>query len=198
MNEDLKQTQREQLSALVDGQLAPENIASALAFAGSDEGRQTWQLYQLVGEVLRSPDVAHHAQHDVLPAVRTQLAKESRQGLQPPPHRPVAVSQVSTDPAANSAVFRWKLVAGLASMVAVSVLVWGSWVDSRSGSAGVQLAKSAAQQQSEPAAVDGTQLMLRDPRLDELLAEHRQYSPVSALPMPANFLRNANFSALQP
>ncbi|MOA28872.1 hypothetical protein D3C78_1498490 [compost metagenome] len=42
---------------------------------------------------------------------------------------------------------------------------------------------------------DGAPVMLRDPRLDELLAAQRQYSSAAALQMPANFLRNANFSA---
>lgn len=201
MNEDLKQSQREQLSALADGQLAPEAIAPALAFAASDAGRQTWQLYHLVGDVLRSPELAHHAQHDVLSAVRAQLAKEPRPGLQPQSLVAEAVHNgaETVDRAANSAIFRWKLAAGLASVAAVSALAWSSL---HSGS-GMQLAESAAPEQSESAAslvaVDlgnGSQLMLRDPRLDELLVVHRQYSSVAALQMPANFLRNANFSTV--
>lgn len=37
--------------------------------------------------------------------------------------------------------------------------------------------------------------MIRDPRLDELLAAHRQYGNTTALQMPAGFLRNATFEA---
>lgn len=202
MNEDLNQSQREQLSALADGQLAPEDMAQALAFADSGEGRQTWQLYQLVGDVLRSPELAHHARHDVLSGVRAQLAREPR----PAPAPPSQVAAAAPDRAANSAVFRWKLVAGLASVVAVAALAWtalpmgGSGVD-----AGMQLAEGGAPVQSVPAttmvAVQGDgdgPVMLRDPRLDELLAAQRQYSSAAALQMPANFLRNANFSAPAP
>jgi sigma-E factor negative regulatory protein RseA len=43
----------------------------------------------------------------------------------------------------------------------------------------------------------GPQTMLRDPRLDELLAAHKQYGGASALQMPAGFLRNATFEAPQ-
>ena len=40
-----------------------------------------------------------------------------------------------------------------------------------------------------------SQVMIRDPRLDELLAAHRQLgNNTSALQMPAGFLRNATFA----
>lgn len=208
MNEDLNQSQRERLSALVDGQLAPEDVAQALAFADSGEGRQTWQLYQLVGDVLRSPELAHHAQHDVLSGVRAQLAREPRPSPAPPLIPIAAAGPAAPDRAANSAVFRWKLVAGLASVAAVAALAWTALPMAGSGvDAGLQLAEGAAPLQSVPAATlvavranGGSQVMLRDPRLDELLAAHRQYSGATALQMPANFLRNANFSepAVQP
>ena len=37
--------------------------------------------------------------------------------------------------------------------------------------------------------------VLRDPRLEQLLAEHRQYGGMSALQMPAGFLRDATHQA---
>jgi len=37
-------------------------------------------------------------------------------------------------------------------------------------------------------------VMLRDPQLDALLAAHRQHGGVTALQMPAGFLRNATFN----
>jgi len=39
--------------------------------------------------------------------------------------------------------------------------------------------------------------MLRDPQLEELMAAHRQYGGVSALQMPAGFLRNATYETPQ-
>jgi sigma-E factor negative regulatory protein RseA len=41
----------------------------------------------------------------------------------------------------------------------------------------------------------GAPVMIRDPRLDELLAAHRRFGHTAALQMPAGFLRNASFEA---
>ena len=42
----------------------------------------------------------------------------------------------------------------------------------------------------------GQTVMLRDARLDELLAAHPQYSSAPNLQMPASFLRNASFATV--
>ena len=110
-------------------------------------------------------------------------------------------------PAANDGVFRWKLVAGLASFAAVAAIGWGALgsIGPQPG-AGAQLARSAAPAVGTtqvmalaapvPAAsqaADMAPVMLRDARLDELLAAHRQTVGASALGNPAGFLRNATF-----
>ena len=125
---------------------------------------------------------------------------------------PVAVDAVVRPalPAANDAGFRWKMVAGLASVVAVTAVGWTSFSAIQAGD-GARLASATAP--STPAAapvagvaqpaqvqqqvnVAGTpQIMLRDPRLDELMSAHRQFGDASALQMPAGFLRNATFEA---
>ena len=43
----------------------------------------------------------------------------------------------------------------------------------------------------------GEPVMLRDPRLDELVAAHRHYHGANNLQMPAGFLRNATFASQQ-
>ena len=70
---------KELLSALVDGELHGEELEQALACAESAEGCASWEIYHLVGDVLRSPDLAHHSQHDLLSGLREKLAQE------PPP-----------------------------------------------------------------------------------------------------------------
>ena len=57
---------KELLSALVDGELHGDELEQALACAESADGCASWELYHLVGDVLRSPDLAHHSQHDLL------------------------------------------------------------------------------------------------------------------------------------
>jgi len=42
---------------------------------------------------------------------------------------------------------------------------------------------------------NGSEVILRDPRLDELLAAHRQFGSKASLQMPADFLRNASFAS---
>ena len=193
---------REQLSALADGQLQGEELAAALAFAAEDEeGGQAWQLYHLVGDVLRSPDLAQPANSAFMSRLREQMAQEA------PPERPrvparVEVVAAQLPEAANASVFRWKMLAGLASMAAVAAIGWTSLASLQGAGpsgAGAQLAAAPERSVVQAAPViavadaEGSQVMLRDPRLDELLAAHKQFGSTSALQMPAGFLRNATF-----
>lgn len=222
-----QQTQREQLSALADGELPDEEWAQALHFAATDAGRETWQLYQLVGDVLRSPELARQTHDDgaFLARLRQNLAQEPLHGVPPVAVAPaalVAPVQAQEMPAqsiafvpkaaANDSVFRWKMLAGVASLATVASLAWSTWGSSGQGPATGQWAANSAPAASvvaqpplaaAPVAVAKTdnlgqstpQVMLRDPRLDELLAAHQQFHGASALQLPANFLRNANFES---
>ena len=93
---------------------------------------------------------------------------------------------------ANDGSFRWKMLAGFACMGTVASLAW-SLVGSNSLESAAQLAQSAAngsQQQAVVASPQGP--IVRDTRLQELLAAHRQMGGTS-LPVPSGFVRNANF-----
>lgn len=200
---DLREVRSEQLSALADGQLQGDEFAAALAWAAEDEGRDTWGVYHLVGDVLRSSDLARPVNPAFLSRLRDELAKEA------PPQRPQA--PVELDPldhvavhlpeAANASVFRWKMVAGFASLAAVTAIGWTSLSQLQgAGGPGAQLAASSPERATAQGApvvavadADGQQVMIRDPRLDELLAAHKQFGSTSALQMPAGFLRNATF-----
>lgn len=207
---DKNLTQREQLSALADGQLDDEAFEQAMQFAHEEEGRASWQLYHLVGDVLRSPELAHHADNGAfLQRLQQRLADE------PVPGRPVQESLQAAVPlqvpvvseAANASVFQWKMVAGLASVAALAVVGWSSWSSLQSTSTGASMAALSSAPSAPvalPAAVpvlaqagnaSVEPIMLRDPRLDELLAAHQQFGSTSALQMPARFLRNATFEA---
>lgn len=202
-------SRREQLSALADGQLHGDEVADALAYAAQAEGHATWQLYHLVGDVLRSSDLAQPANPTFIARLRNELAKEG------PVVRPAAAAVQQVDvvapamaDAANASVFRWKMVAGFASLAAVAAIGWTSLATLQGNGApgatgGAQLAispESGANGPSSGAPVvavadadGGAQVMIRDPRLDELLAAHKQFGSTSALQMPAGFLRNATF-----
>lgn len=214
MNNDVTTTKREQISALADGQLHGDAFADAMACAVDDDGLATWQLYHMVGDVLRSNELARADGSNLLLArLREQMAQEA------PVQRPVAlapepelavVAQAQL-PAANASVFRWKMVAGVASLAAVVAIGWSSIgvLQGGSASSGAQMAAGGApvlpaaqvsQGTPPPAPLvavadsEGQQVMIRDPRLDELLAAHKQFGSTSALQMPAGFLRNATFA----
>ncbi|MBY0411982.1 MAG: sigma-E factor negative regulatory protein [Burkholderiaceae bacterium] len=189
----------EQLSALADGQLQGEEMESALAFAADDEeGQAAWQAYHLVGDVLRSQDLARPVNTAFLSRLREQIAQE----VGPSRLQVYAETQViaqAPQEAANAAVFRWKMAAGFVTMAAVAAIGWTALggLQGAGSAAGAQLAAAPVSQQAAPtvaiADAKGPQVMIRDPRLDELLAAHKQFGSTSALQMPAGFLRNATF-----
>lgn len=202
MNTDLMK--REQLSALADGQLQGDELAQALHFAAQDEGQSTWQLYHLVGDVLRSPELAlhQHGTRSMVTRVREQLAQEPIHGRLPETAPVVAqIARPEAAVAANASVFRWKMAAGFASLAAVAAIGWSSFAALQGAeSSGAQLAAAPEPVSAQPAAPvvaavgnEGPQVMIRDPRLDELLAAHKQFGSTTALQMPAGFLRNATF-----
>lgn len=200
MIDELKQ--REKISALADGQLQGDEWRDAVSLACSEEGQATWELYHLVGDVLRSPDLAQTSHTAFLSRLRDQLANEVA------PQGPAGLSvglvaEPGATLAANASVFRWKMVAGLASLAAVVAIGWTSLATLQEAgpSGGGQLASAPERPVATAAPVvavvdgDGQQVMIRDPRLDELLAAHKQFGSTSALQMPAGFLRNATFES---
>ena len=191
---------KELLSAMVDGELHGQELEQALACAESAEGCASWELYHLVGDVLRSPDLAHHSQHDLLTGLRVQLAQEPALQLQPSQLQQVAAGMEQAqapvvalrDPAANSSVFRWKVAASFATVAAVAALGWNLVATTPVAGQGAQMASAPGL--NAPVAVateNGT--VLRDPHLDALLANHQQYASRASLQTPADFLRNASF-----
>lgn len=205
---EAQQNQQEKLSALADGELDDDEWTQALNFAATEQGRETWQLYQLVGDVLRSPELARHSHDDgaFLAKLRQGLAQEAASSpvatavatpRPTPAPTPAAPAPATFKPAtaANDSVLRWKLLAGVASLATVATLAWSSWSASNAP-AGQQWATLAAPSTvTATAATPIPPVMLRDPRLDELVAAHQQFHGPSALQLPANFLRNANFES---
>src|SRR5665647_2733781 len=78
MMQDIERN-REQVSALADGQLRAEEFAQTLAWLGRDEeARLTWQAYHVVGDVLRSGVALNRANEaDLLPALKRRLQPEA-------------------------------------------------------------------------------------------------------------------------
>ncbi|MDD5030254.1 MAG: sigma-E factor negative regulatory protein [Rhodoferax sp.] len=192
----------EWVSALVDGELRGAEFAQAIdALSASPQARQDWDTYQLVGAALRSRS-ADLRSHD--PAFvarwRERLAREQGVALQPvsaaaPPPRVLLVPMY----VANDRW--WRRVVGVASVVAVAFGLWQGWHSlgvgtTQGGPALAQLAPLTPPVAAATASVSpqDAAVMLRDPRLDALLAAHRQHGGVTALQGSAGFLRNATFN----
>ncbi|MCC7642503.1 MULTISPECIES: sigma-E factor negative regulatory protein [unclassified Janthinobacterium] len=72
----------ETISALADGELAASELELAFAALDTDEGRQAWDAYRHIGDVLRSEQCGHalSAQFDVRLASRL-AAEAAPEGL---------------------------------------------------------------------------------------------------------------------
>jgi sigma-E factor negative regulatory protein RseA len=181
----------ELVSALADSQLTGEEFARGVEWVTRDvSAREAWQCYHLIGDVLRSSDLAGGTKPErFLSRLQERLVQESLQAKDQMAS-PLEVHRIAPTEPANDASFRWKLVAGLASVTAVAAIGWT-----------VVSALSLKPEQAQLASAPSTTIiagsergpMIRDPRLDELLAAHRQLGGAPALPMPAGFLRNATF-----
>ncbi|MFP5467152.1 MAG: sigma-E factor negative regulatory protein [Gammaproteobacteria bacterium] len=203
----------QRVSACLDGEATDAELASllqAMDHQGAESLQQSWAAYHVIGECLRGEMSGHRgvAPADFLAGIRDRLAGEgSMASVTSPasalPDRPASLPQVR-GPAANDAVFRWKMVAGLASVAAVMAVTWGVIGSGPAGVNGPVMAQRAGEvapvvavsQTTKPdapvtVAVEtprGT--IIRDARLLQLLADHRQ-NGMSALQMPAGFLTNA-------
>jgi sigma-E factor negative regulatory protein RseA len=218
MNADERLKQREQISALADGQLDDLEFAAALELTGADgDARACWRVYHLVGDVLRSGELAAVGRdRDFLARLSTRLRAEpvspeaDRSSLKSPEWIavgeqkrtvPMPIGEASPQ-AANDSSMRWKLVAGFASIAAVAAISFnaiGTLDGLGSGARLARLDKLPASPVPPVFTVAGSQtlaeesVMIRDRQLDELMSAHRQFGGTSALQNPAGFLRNATF-----
>ena len=197
----------ELLSSLADSQLDELEFASALEACKSDDAALAcWDTYHLIGDVLRAPTHAAGpggigAQLAFLSRLNARLEREA-----PVVGRPLPAEVMSAVPApaavdlrrrheaaSNDGVFRWKLVAGFASLLAVSAVAWNA-----SGLLAPAASPQLAQAPAAQIVVASPQgMMVRDAGLEELLAAHRQFGAGSALQASSGFLQNAAFDAPQ-
>lgn len=189
-------TSSEMLSALADGELTldatPSEWAAALA-AGPQYS--DWNTYQVIGQALKSSNSAVGADAVFLQRLNKRLADEKIAPLNFETLE-VAPALAVTKPlaqAANDGSFRWKLVAGFASFGAVAAVAW-----SLTAAPGVSVAPQLAGVQPPDQVLVASPLgpMVRDARLIELMAAHKQLGG-SSLQAPSGFLRNAGLEDSQ-
>ncbi len=169
----------ELLSALHDGQLdAMSAQALVRASLADDSLMQKWRSMSAISAVM-----AHSMQ-----GATAQL--------------PMQVARPQEAANDNDGLFRWKMVAGVAALAAVGSIVWGL-VGQQTAPSGAQLAQQSPTQnvitvQANAGSGQEPLVMIRDPRLDELLAAHKQFGGMSALQQPAGSLRSASLVSTRP
>ena len=186
----MKPSNQELISAFADGEL---DISAKPVDFQSDTLLGDWNAYLLIGDVMRaSPlNVAGDllgANPDFLQRLNLSLVNEE---IAPAQQQPVFAA--TRGEAANDGTFRWKVVAGFASVATAAVFAWsfGAAPDSLRGA---ELAAGSAPQQILVTSPQGP--VVRDAQLEELLAAHKQLSG-SSLQAPSGFLRHAGFESQQ-
>ena len=190
----------ERLSALVDGELEGDAIAQACGhWRESGDARASWHAYHVIGDVLRSDDLACDPARDAgfIEALRARLKDE------PVVLAPQPLPQRRSD--ARSGRWSWKAPTAVAAgfvVVAGALLLTRGPVNEVPG-VGLAQVVPAAQPvlasalpgpttgASEPQRLVATGQLIRDARLDRYLAAHKQFAGSSALGVPSGFLRNA-------
>lgn len=200
------------LSALFDDELMPDEVDSCLVAIGKNPALVDRLCdYQDLRVNLTDPQSS--SSNAFLQGFRERLARAENQPLQVPLAAPEHLPH-----AANDAVFRWKLVAGLASCATVAVLAW-TMVGSRVDTAPMMMSQASpafsfaspyatqvvqgfspalarpAAEKVEPARVDDGAVMLRDAALDEFLRAHGAQAGGMAIENTSGFMRNATFGS---
>ena len=194
------------LSALADGELSAVEVDQACAlWRGDAVACGMWHNYQLIGDVLRSDDLASSPGHDrsLFERIRTVLAsqpvvlaptiRDQRERVEPAMGHRLG-SQGRHPVWAWAAVMAGGLVV-LCSWVLTRepVEVDGGFLADSSPRAPVAVAASAAenlgggQQVMSSAAINA--VLVRDPQLDPYLTAHKNFLSVSVLGNPSGSLR---------
>jgi sigma-E factor negative regulatory protein RseA len=205
------ESSRRILSALADGDATDGEAARAFqAWRDDPDARAAWHSYQLIGDVLRSEDLASEPRADeaFLVALRARLADEPVV-LAPQPRAEeaaVAAPAVANAGAAARSRARWQ---GPMAMAAGFLVVIGGLnvvrpfghgsdvsVAAAAGAASVPLMASATAINNGAIVATGEQTPAQTKaaadQLAPYLAAHRQSAMNAPFQMPGNDLRNVN------
>lgn len=208
--------QRQELSAALDGELSDDAVRRLCVLWRKDpEVRETWHAFSLIGDVMRSEDLASPAPRDerFLVDLRARLADEPVV-LAPSTPRTSGAGPLDADapPRVDQRASKrswWAPAAVAAGFVAVvGTLAVVSQAPQRAAAEAVQLSVAAPPTASAVQAPStdvvaraekaasfpesvATGELIRDPQLDQYLLAHKQLAGSSVLGAPSGFLRNA-------
>jgi sigma-E factor negative regulatory protein RseA len=194
-----KEIDQEKISAFADGELADSQVETVLASMRHRERQEDWDIYHQMGDVLRSDDLSVTLSSGfaarmearlemeptiIAPAAADILAKASVAGLE----QRTAAAPVISD---SRFTKRWA-TRGLAAaaVAAVAFVMTPPLLDAMKGDPALSGAPvTVARDVTAPAAVQVSSrspvvaagvaegVILRDPRIDDYLLAHQQFSP---------------------
>ncbi|PLZ02497.1 anti-sigma factor [Burkholderia sp. WAC0059] len=172
----------ERLSAIVDGELADDGHLNAFFSDLNQEDRAAWSDYHLIGDVLRSDELA------VSPSASKTFLAGFAQRLGAEPH---VLAPAAASVSRRLLELRRRVVPTLAVAAAAATLTWIVVPQMRGagGTTGMQVASvqtpqsGAVQQVSMPAAAVQGGNIIRDARLDEYLEAHQQFAQQPVMPV---------------
>jgi len=170
----------------MDGHAGQREVAAACRGWRDDAStRECWHTYHLIGDVLRSEELASPPAHDAafLQRLNGRLAAE------PVPLAPSRVSAAAPSRARRSLLWPVALSAGVALVAGVLVVARVPSPEAPT------LAVAPSQGQPELRVVNGQ--LIRDARLDRYLAAHRKGANGSALAMPGDVMRSVDTIVLE-
>lgn len=168
---------RQALSSLMDGDLPAGELAGVIAsFGGADDLRADWHAYHLIGDVLRSDDLATTPARDALflQSLRSRLGQDAGQqdaaplmAAAPHPVMPAPMALAATRAPARRRLAGWMVAP--AAVAAGFVVVAGVLVVNKAVVSPPAAEAAFALQMASPA----SGVLVRDARLDRYLAAHR-------------------------
>jgi sigma-E factor negative regulatory protein RseA len=196
MNND--NVSREMISAFADSEFTDAEIATVMAALRRPGGKQDWELYHQVGDVLRSNDMAFNMSPRFYARMSAALERE-----------PVIVapSPQTSNEVVQRQGNRWAIPGMAAAAAAVAAVAFvatpqlmlavkGASQPKATISSGAALASAAASSVApavvKTVATQGRGVVLRDERIDDYLLAHQQFSP--SLYSTAQYARSATFA----
>lgn len=206
----------ERLSEMIDGEAEPTAVERLCAAWGDEPAaRASWHAYHLIGDVLRSTDLSSDAKRDAafLRALRERLAKEPTVVTPAAQELRVPTRRSTVRPGIERARRPWyagawagggAIAAGFVAVAGVVLVMQAptsppaptlalspdapaTGNENATGPA-TAIAEAAL---TEPLNVVASGKVIRDARLEQYLAAHKQFGGSSALGIPSGFLRNA-------
>lgn len=180
---------REQISALVDSELADGHVDIALAALRQEEARGAWDMYHQIGDALRSDELNLPLSADFNQRMFARL--EAEPTILAPVNKKIAA-------APQTGSVRRFAVPGMAAaaVAAVAFLAVPNMLPQQAptlASAPVAqpvVVASAAPETVSVSSENGE--VLRDPRIDDYLAAHQRFSP--SVYSTAQYARSATFA----